>query len=72
MTLDGSQMHWNKLKDLHARAEKVVHTFALNPLYLDIKGKQNRTFDLDTIAFSSTHLKSTVEVQDLPAELNYV
>ena len=38
--------------------------------YLSIKGKQNMTFNLGAVAFSSTHWKSTIKVQDHPAELN--
>ena len=38
--------------------------------YLSLKGKQNMTFNLGAVAFSSTHLKSTIKVQDHPAELN--
>ena len=38
--------------------------------YLSLKGKQNMTFDLGAVAFSSTHWKSTIEVKDQPAELN--
>ena len=39
-------------------------------LSIAIKGKQNMSFILGADAFSSTHLKSTIEVQDQPAELN--
>ena len=38
--------------------------------YLCLKGKQNMTFNLGAFAFSSTHWKSTIKVQDHPAELN--
>ena len=38
--------------------------------YLPLKGKQNMTFDLGAVAFSSTHWKSTIKVQAHPAELN--
>ena len=37
---------------------------------LSLTGKQNMTFNLGAVAFSSTHLKSTIKVQAHPAELN--
>ena len=39
-------------------------------LSIAIKGKQNMSFILGAVAFRSTHLKSKIEVQDQPAELN--